>query len=74
MGRPCGEHAWHAQVGGRDASEPPGFFPFLPEEAEGEVDALDFAEPSLGFGSGSAGQEVGLDLVDQRPTPRPGIR
>ena len=33
-------------------------------EGEGEVYAFDFAEPALGFGSDSAGQEVGFDLVE----------
>ena len=37
---------------------------FCPEEGEGEIDALDFAEPFLGLGSGVAGQKVGLDLVE----------
>jgi hypothetical protein len=54
----------HAEADWRDAGQPPGLLPFLPEEGESEVDALDFAEPPLGFGPGLAGQEVGLDLVE----------
>ena len=51
--------AWRdADIDGRDAGELPGFFPFLPQESEGEVDALDFAEPTFSFGPGPAGQFV----------------
>jgi hypothetical protein len=50
----CREDGGDAEVDRRDAGESPCLLPFLPQEGEGEVDALDFAEPPLGFGSGPA--------------------
>jgi hypothetical protein len=38
--------------------------PFLPQEGEREVDALDLAEPRLLLGPSAAGQQVVLDLVE----------
>ena len=53
----------YAEVDRRDAGQALGLLAFLPEEGEGEVDALNLTEPCLVFGAGSAGQEVVLDLV-----------
>src|SRR5208283_1964416 len=61
---PCGDHAWHAEVSGRDTGQPPGLVTFLAEEGEGEVDALDFTEPALLLGAAPAGLEVAFDLVE----------
>lgn len=52
----------HAEFDRRDAGQPLGLLPFLPEEGEGEVDALDLTEPSLVLGAGAAGQTDMSDL------------
>src|SRR6266700_7278363 len=54
----------YAELDRRDASKALGLLPFLPEEGEGEVDALDLAEPSLVFGPATAAQQIVLDLVE----------
>lgn len=55
--------ARHAEVDRGDPGEPAGLVSFLAEERQGEVDAFDFTEPALGFGSGPAGQKVDFDLI-----------
>jgi hypothetical protein len=44
-GRWCGLDAGHAELDWRDAGKALGLLPFLPQEGEGEVDALDFTAP-----------------------------
>ena len=46
----------YAQLDWRDASEARGLLPFLPEEGEREVDALDLTKPGLMFYPSAAGQ------------------
>jgi hypothetical protein len=45
---------WHAERGGR-ALQP---LPFVAQERQGQVEALDLAEPPLRVGPGPPGQEV----------------
>src|SRR5262249_27891986 len=45
----------HAEVDRSDAGQPLGLLPFLSEEGEGEVDALDLTKPSFVLGAGAAG-------------------
>lgn len=47
-----------------DAGQPFGPLPFLPEEGEREVDALDLTEPCLEFGPSAAGLQIVLDFVE----------
>jgi hypothetical protein len=44
----------HPEFGLRDVGQPVGLFPFLPQEGEGDVDALDLADPCLMLGAGAA--------------------
>jgi hypothetical protein len=57
----------YAEVDRRDAGQTLGLLAFLPEEGEGEVDALNLTEPCLVFGAGSAGQQVVLGTAVGHP-------
>jgi hypothetical protein len=52
------------------AGEPLSVRPLGPQEGQGQVQALDFAVPSFGFGSFAAPEQVGLDLVQAAEHPR----
>jgi hypothetical protein len=54
----------YAEVYRRDAGQALGLLPFLPEEGEREVNALDLTKPILAFGPSAAGQQVVFDLVE----------
>jgi hypothetical protein len=60
------DRAWHAEVNGGDAGQPPGLVSFLAEESKGQVDAHDFTEPAFVLRSAPARLEVVFDLVEAR--------
>jgi hypothetical protein len=52
------------EVNKSDTSKSTSLGPFLAEESEGKVDALDLAEPAFGFSLSTASQAVGFDLIE----------
>ena len=55
-----------AEIDRGDAGQALGLLSFLPEEGQGEVDALDLTKPRLLFCAGAAGHQVVFDLIEPR--------
>jgi hypothetical protein len=53
----------HAQRDGPAGAGAFGLGAFVAQECQGQVDALDLAQPSLGFGPRPPGKDVGLELL-----------
>jgi hypothetical protein len=48
----------------RDTAEPASLGALVPQEAKGEVDAFQLAEPTLGLGAGPPGEQVDLQFLE----------
>jgi len=59
-----GLDAGQAKLDRRGAGQSPGLFAFLPQEGEGQVEALHFPQPALVRGSASTGLEIVLYLIE----------